>query len=45
VHPQFGLLTGVLREVKSLPAVTDPVRSLTPGSTPLSITATVTLAP
>ena len=43
--PQCGLLLEVLRSVKLLPVVTAPLRSLTSGFTPLSMTATVTLAP
>src|ERR1700678_706998 len=43
--PQCGSLLEVLRSVKSLPVMTAPSRSLTSGLTPLSMTATVTLAP
>src|SRR5215472_13551088 len=43
--PQLGLDSGVPTPVRSGPVVTDPVRSDTPGFTPLSITATVTPRP
>ena len=43
--PQCGSLLEVFRSVKSLPVLTAPSRSLTYGFTPLSMTATVTLAP
>src|SRR5690348_13397609 len=43
--PQFWLLGDVCTPVKSGPVVTEPVRSDTEGSTPLSITATVTPLP
>ena len=43
--PQCGSLFEVFRSVKSLPVLTAPSRSLTSGFTPLSMTATVTLAP
>ena len=43
--PQFGLSGEVCTPVRSGPGRTEPARSGTSGSTPLSITATVTPAP
>ena len=43
--PQCGLPDGVLSPVRSGPVITEPVRSLTSGFTPLSMTATVTPSP